>query len=429
MYLPKINLDINIVLLLITILLLSCLDVFFIIKLRQKVIDKILLFNFYRVFIVVLGYVVFFLFYFYAHNEVISVIHPDEYFDSGMYVYVAKNIANGIALADTDFVLYYGTAMSPGWIAIVHLYAYVFLTFGVEEQILPLINLYLYSYLYFFFMYVLSYAKFSGGNKYKFIFLLLIMPGPLYWTVSLSKEVLNYLFMSLIVVMILQLKSNNKFYSSKLLISSIVFSVFSRMNILIYTVLGRMTLSSNFNSKLKFMLYCVKIYFYMFFTFAALVIALSAFNFNFFESPMYQHLALQHIEELQQKMTYVPMSLVEMSYKLPVKFILTVFDEVNPATILNYAYGSETSYASLFNTLQGLIRVFLIFSLVFIFVVQKKINHMALMFATLAFIFYLLFAIIIGFFQVRYILFWDYLLFFAFIFIFNQGVGHEKQLS
>ena len=83
-----------------------------------------------------------------------------------MYVYVAKNLANGLLITDTDFVLYHGTQMSPNWALIVYIYTGFFLIFGIEEQILPTINFFLYSYLFFFFVYILEMTNLKRNQIY-----------------------------------------------------------------------------------------------------------------------------------------------------------------------------------------------------------------------------------------------------------------------
>jgi hypothetical protein len=117
------------------------------------------------------------------------------------------------------------------------------------------------------------------------------------------------------------------------------------------------------------------------------------------------------------KMNFVPMNIQELFYKLPIKFLLTIFSEINIIYVFNFPYGNTDSYAIIFNTLQGFLRVIFLILIIINFMQKKYINEFAYKFMGITFVFWLLFSISIGFFQSRYIIFGDYLLLFSLIFI------------
>lgn len=420
MFIRKDCIDINLLAFFFFVILISSFDLFFLYRSRQIHIKKIIYFNLTRYFIFLLGYLIFYFFYYLPHGGIISVIAPSEYFDSGMYVYVAKNIAKGIELAKTDFVLYHGQHMSPNWMIIVYLYAGIFFIFGLESQILPILNLFLYSYLYFFFLFVLGFSSLKGNTKYSIIFLMLLFPGPLYWTASLSKEIVNYLFLSLITVWIIKSEILNRIITIKLSVLTLFATIFSRFNIIAISFFGKYIFSKNVPSKKIFFIQAFKLYITILGLFSIAVIFMDlVFGINYFNSPMYIPAGINAFEVFGPKMAFVPMSLVEMIYLLPLKLFLTIFDDVNFLHIFTYPYGSTDSYASLFNILQGTIRICFIGILVLLFLRKKHINELALKILLFVLVYWLLFAISIGFFQSRYLIFGDYLLVLSFFLIAN----------
>lgn len=420
----KISIDINIIYFCCFILILTFLDSFFLYGIKDSSIKSFIFFNISRYLVFFIGYIIFYFAYYYPNNQIISVIAPDEYFDSGMYVYVAKNLVNGLSVADTDFALYYGTHMSPNWALIVYLYSGMFLIFGIEEEILPMVNLFIYSYMFFFFIYILKMTNLTKNQTYGISFLMLLLPGSIYWVASLSKEVLYYCFLAILFHLLLK---NKKIISKRIIVISLVTSLLSRFNIIAIIIFSKISILLKSNTKKSFIKNLLKTYIFILFIFILSVFFLDLiFNINFFQSPIYIPAGVNVSEIWGTKMDFVPMSISELFYKLPVKFLLTIFSEVNIIHIFIYPYGDTTSYASLFNILQGFIRVTLIFLIIIFFLIRKNINKMAFRFMIFTFIFYLLFSISVGFFQARYIIFGDYLLLFSLIFIIY---GNKKENS
>ncbi len=93
------------------------------------------------------------------------------------------------------------------------------------------------------------------------------------------------------------------------------------------------------------------------------------------------------------------------------------FSEVNVIHLFSFPYGNTNSYAIVFNTVEGLITSVFIMLVLINFCIKKNIDYIAYKFIGLTFIFWLLFAISIGFFQSRYLIFGDYLLIFSYIFL------------
>lgn len=411
----KISIDINIIYFCYFILVLTYLDAFFIHKLKDESIKSFIFFNITRYMIFLIGYMVFYFAYYYPNNEIISVIAPNEYFDSGMYVYVAKNLVNGLPVADTDFALYYGTQMSPNWALIVYIYTGIFLIFGIEEQILPMINLFIYSYIFFFFIHILKMTNLTKNQIYTISFFMLFLPGPIYWVSTLSKEVLYYVFLAILFYLLFK---NKKVISKRIIFISLVASFFSRFNIVAIIIFSKIFNLLNFNTKKSFIKNLFKTYIFILFIFILSICFLDLFfNINFFQSPMYIPFGFDTEELWGYKMDYVPMSILELLYKLPVKFLLTIFSEVNIIYLFRFPYGNTNSYAIVFNILEGFIRSMFIILLLVNFYRKKDINNITYKFMGLTFIFWLLFAISIGFFQSRYLIFGDYLLIFSYIFL------------
>lgn len=426
-FIRKDYIDINFLAFFFFVILISLFDVFFLYRSGHTHIKKIIYFNLTRYFIFLLGYLIFYFLYYIPHNGIISVIAPAEYFDSGMYVYVAETIVRGIALVNTDFILYHGQHMSPNWMIIAYLYAGMFFIFGLESQILPILNLFLYSYLYFFFLFILGFSSLKYNTKYRIIFLMLLFPGPLYWTASLSKEIVNYLFLSLITVWIIKSEILNRKITIKLSVLTLLATIFSRFNIIAISFFGKYIFSKNMLSKKIFFIQVFKLYITIFGLFSIAVVFMDlVFDINYFNSPMYIPAGINAFEVFGPKMAFVPMSLVEMIYLLPFKFFLTVFDEVNFLHIFTYPYGSTDSYATLFNILQGIIRIYFIGILVLLFFRKKHIDELGLKILLFVLVYWLLFAISIGFFQSRYLIFGDYLLALSFFLIANR---HKESLN
>lgn len=418
LFVRKELIEINFILLIFFILFISCLDFIFLYTSHESTLKKFFYFNLYRYVVFFVGYLIFYFTYFLPNDGIISVILPEEYFDSGMYVYVAKNLAQGLTVAETDFSLYYGTAMSPNWALIVYIYSGIFFIFGPEEQVLPMINLFLYSYLYFFFLYILKLTNLKKYQIYKVILFMMLLPGPLYWTGSLSKEVIYYLFLSLIMYLIISTSLIKKNKIGILMFISFIASISSRFNIIVISFFSKIISLSNMNSKKTFFLNLFKIYIIVCLLFALSLIMLDfLFGIDFYKSAMYIPAGVDVYETWGSKMDYVPMSLLELTYKLPIKLFFTVFSEVNFFHIFTYPYGNTNSYATLFNIFQGTIRIILILLIIKYFIKSRKIDKYAFKFISFTFIFWLLFSISIGFFQSRYIVFADYLLIFSVIFI------------
>jgi hypothetical protein len=414
----KESIEINLILLVFFILFISCIDFIFLYASHEITLKKFLYFNLSRYIVFFIGYLIFYFAYFFPNDGIISVILPEEYFDSGMYVYVAKNLAQGLSVAETDFSLYYGTAMSPNWALIVYIYSGIFFIFGAEEQVLPMINLFLYSYLYFFFLYILKLTNLRKHQIYRIVLFMMLLPGPLYWAASLSKEVIYYLFLSMIMYLIINTFLIQKNKIGTLMFISFFASIFSRFNIIAISFFCKIISLSNVNSKKTFFLKLFKIYIIICLLFAISLLMLDfLFGIDFYKSAMYIPAGVDVYETWGSKMDYVPMSLLELTYKLPIKMFFTVFSEVNFFNIFTYPYGDTNSYATLFNIFQGTIRIILILVIIKYFIKNKNIDKYAFKFISFTFIFWLLFSISIGFFQSRYIIFADYLLIFSVVFI------------
>lgn len=411
----KVSIDINIIYFCYFILVLTYLDTFFLHEVKDAPTKSFLFFNISRYLVFFIGYMIFYFAYYYPNNQIISVITPNEYFDSGMYVYVAKNLVNGLSVADTDFALYYGTHMSPNWALIVYLYTGMFLIFGIEEQILPMINLFIYSYMFFFFIYILKMTNINKYGIYIISIFLLLLPGPLYWTASLSKESLHYIFLAGIFYFLLSIK---KRISKRQIFFSLVASIFSRFNIVAIVFFSKIFISLKTDSKIILIRNLIKIYLFIIILFIVGILFLDIkFGINFFESPMYIPFGFDAKEIWGYKMDFVPMNIQELFYKLPIKYLLTIFSEVNVIHLFSFPYGNTNSYAIVFNTVEGLIRSVFIMLVLINFCIKKNIDYIAYKFIGLTFIFWLLFAISIGFFQSRYLIFGDYLLIFSYIFL------------
>lgn len=411
----KISIDINVIYLFCLIFVLTYLDSFFLYEAKDSPTRSFIFFNISRYLVFFMGYMIFYFAYYYPNNQIISVIAPDEYFDSGMYVYVAKNLVNGLHVSDTDFALYYGTHMSPNWALIVYIYTGVFLIFGIEEQILPMVNLFIYSYIFFFFIYILKMTNLTKNQLYVISFLMLLLPGPMYWVASLSKEVLYYCFLFSIVYLLIKIK---KKLSKQLFIISIIASIFSRFNVIAIIFFSKIfTLLKN-DSKIIFIKNLIKIYLLIILVFILGIYFLKFFfGIDFFQTAMYIPFGFDVNDQWGYKMNFVPMNIQELFYKLPIKFLLTIFSEVNIVYLFNFPYGNTNSYAIIFNTLQGFLRVLFIILIIINFIQKKYISVLAYRFMGITFIFWLLFAISIGFFQSRYLIFGDYILILSYIFL------------
>lgn len=411
----KISIDINIIYFCCFILILTFLDSFFLYGTKDSSIKSFIFFNISRYLVFFIGYIIFYFAYYYPNNQIISVIAPDEYFDSGMYVYVAKNLVNGLSVADTDFALYYGIYMSPNWALVVYIYTGTFLIFGIEEEILPMVNFFIYSYLFFFFVYILKMTNINKYSIYIISIFLLLLPGPLYWTASLSKEHLYYIFLSGVFYFLLSIK---KYISKRQIILSLSASIFSRFNIIAIVFFSKIFFLFKTDSKINFIKNLIKIYLFIIILFIVGILFLDIkFGINFFESPMYIPFGFDAKETWGYKMDFVPMNIQELFYKLPIKYLLTIFSEVNVIHLFSFPYGNTNSYAIVFNTVEGLIRSVFIMLVLINFCIKKNIDYIAYKFIGLTLIFWLLFAISIGFFQSRYLIFGDYLLIFSYIFL------------
>lgn len=411
----KVLIDINIIYFCCFILVLTYLDSFFLYEVKDSPTKSFLFFNISRYLVFFIGYLIFYFAYYYPHNQIISVIAPYEYFDSGMYVYVAKNLYNGLSVVDTDFALYYGPHMSPNWALLVYLYSGMFHIFGLEEGILPMLNLFIYSYLFFFFVYILKKTKLNYYSIYIISMFILLLPGPIYWTASLSKEVINYSFFAILIYLLINIK---KKISKRLITISIIASIFSRFNIIAIIFVSKIFTLLRSDSKILFIKNLIKIYILIILVFIFAIFLLEVVvGIDFFQSAMYIPFGFDVNEYWGYKMDFVPMNILEVFYKLPIKFLLTIFSEVNIIYLFTFPYGDTNSYAIIFNTLQGFLRVIFVILIITNFIQKRYINILAYKLMGITFIFWLLFAISIGFFQSRYLIFGDYLLILSYIFL------------
>lgn len=411
----KVSIDINIIYFCFFILVLTYLDSFFLYEVKDSPTKSFLFFNISRYLAFIIGYMIFYFAYYYPNNQIISVIAPNEYFDSGMYVYVAKNLVNGLSVADTDFALYYGAHMSPNWALIVYIYTGMFLIFGIEEQILPMINLFIYSYIFFFFIYILKMTNLTKNQIYTISFFMLFLPGPIYWVASLSKEVLYYCFLAMLFYLLFE---NKRIISKRIIVISFVASLLSRFNIIAIIFFSKIFILLRSDSKISFIKNLTKIYLLIILVFIlAISILKLVYDIDFFQTAMYIPLGFDVNALWGYKMDFVPMNIQELFYKLPIKFVLTIFSEVNIMYLFNFSYGNTNSYAIVFNTLEGFLRVTFVLLIIVNFIQKRYISVFAYKFMGITFVFWLLFAISIGFFQSRYLIFGDYLLIFSYIFL------------
>ncbi|WP_194664077.1 hypothetical protein [Vibrio anguillarum] len=340
---------------------------------------------------------------------------------------MAKQFFFGLSLSDTPFVEFYGDYMSPNWALIVYYYTLIFKAFGAEEQILPLFNIFLFSYLFFFFQYLFKSIEIT--RRYLFSLGMLLLPGPIYWVATLSKEGIFYCFMAFITYLIT--RGAKKFGIVKVInvvFLSVAFSLTSRFNIVLITILGifsKRYISGSVRS-FSFIYSFIFITFITLFSFSFGVFLLSImFGFDYLSSPWYIPLSIDADSSWGYKMRFVADNIVDMWFFFPVKFILTVFSEVNPIYFITFPYFEADSYAIIFSTAQGVVRI-ISFFLLFCFFPRISIQRGDIRFLlVLSFINYLVFAVVIGFFQSRYLIFSDYLLVSTLILLFYSK-GNNK---
>lgn len=388
-----------------------------------------------RVLLLCAGTLCFYFFYYLPLDQHLALINPNEYLDSRMYVFVAQKIAAGIALENTEFGSYFGSEISPQWAVIVYLYAFVFKIFGNQPLYLPVINIILYSYLFFFYFYVMRLANVNDKQALKFSLILLFLPGPMYWTISLSKEILYYIFFSILTALFLSGVFKKKYILCIVICIglSFVFSFFSRFNI--FSVIFMWVFFIIF-PRFKFNelhpLYSV-----LFVSITTTIIFSLGISFikeingfDYLTSGKYIPLVTDMNVLGGSKLEYVAHTPLEILYKTPIKLFFVITSESNVLNLLSYDYSTLASYATFFNTIEGGIRNIAIILLVAAFLIKRdaecyvfsyKIFMMAYMVA-------LNFSLVSGFYQARYLMFMDILLVLSIIVIFyGRGYVNEKK--
>ncbi|MGN5151060.1 hypothetical protein ACTG23_14660 [Aeromonas enteropelogenes] len=388
-----------------------------------------------RVLVLLVGTICFYFFYYIPLDNHLALITPNEYLDSRMYVFVAQKISAGIALENTEFGYYFGSEISPQWAVIVYLYAFVFKIFGNQPLYLPVINLILYSYLFFFYFYVMRLANVNNNQALKFSLTLLFLPGPMYWTISLSKEIVFYIFFATLTTLFLSGVFKKKYNLCILTCIglSFVFSILSRFNMctvilmwVFFIVFPRL----RFNElRPLYSIFFVSII-------TTVVFSLGVFfikeinGFDYLNSGKYIPFVTDMNALGGSKLEYVAHTPLEVLYKTPIKLFFVITSESNILNLLSYDYSTLVSYATFFNTIEGGIRNIVMMLLISALLIKRhtvsyvfscKIFMMAYMIA-------LNFSLVSGFYQARYLMFMDILLVLSIIVIFygREYVNEKK---
>jgi hypothetical protein len=407
------NIDINFGLYVLFIFILSIIDTVFISKYIKNSLKLILSFNTIRVILLIVAYFIFFKFYYSGLNGDIYSYSPngDGYFDSGMYAYMAKQISMGIEVENTSFVY-----LSSSYAVLVHLFSYIFNIFGDEPKMLVLMNVYIYSLSYFFIWKILELL--GNISKTKIFILVLIamfMPGPIYWTASLSKESLHITLVLALVSFLINDLYGKRFFLNRVFfpIYILLVSKYSRATMLPITLAySFLRVKSTYITKNLFLLKLAKVWFFVVFSYIAGVeLVNTLFDFNYYESFSYLPGGdvNKQFHSFGERMMYVPTSSLDMFPKIFYKYFYTIFTESNIFYVLNGECVSTC--ASKFNNLQGFLRVSMIFLLVFMIISRKVIHHMEANLIIFLLVFYTVYVVAMGFYQTRYVLVGDYLLF------------------
>ncbi|MBD3843452.1 MAG: hypothetical protein IE909_16535, partial [Campylobacterales bacterium] len=303
-------------------------------KKKSEIFTLFKFFNLSKFVVVIFGYFIFLNFYYSGLNGVIKVVHIDDYWDSGMYLYLAYNLYLGYAPWQTDFALYHGTVMSSGYKLVVYMYFYLYNVFGPVDKIIPLISLIVYSYLYLVFYYVLKKILVKKLSKIILVFLIfmMLMPGPLYWSATLSKEFLYFIFLGLSIAYVLNVSSLFRFKSFLFLIPVYFMAKFSRFSMMPVLYLSYFFYLNvdEVSSKLSIIKRLVALYFIIIITYFLILSVLNNyFGFDYLNSYIYQPATID-IKDYGFLYQFIPLEPSEIFYKAILKLVFSVFTESNP---------------------------------------------------------------------------------------------------
>lgn len=360
---------------------------------------EFLVYSIIRLLVILIAIFVFYHFYYLVNNGEVRFFDEYNYKDSYMYVYYADKIY----LSDYTVLTAFNELPFKYFFVSFFYYA-VMVSFDTQDLIvLVFANAVLYSYLFFFISFLLE--KYNcKRNKFIISLILLINPGMLYWTATLSREVFYFIFLAMVFYLVINYKSLALFKFKYFGLSALG-SISSREILL--PAFTFMSIFSRFNSgtRLKFIVNLCMIYFLLTLFFVSVVYFMKVlFGYDYYSSSIYFP---GHVDFIDQRTSYKPFDVGETFYLGLSSLFFTVFSEVN---IFNYISPDSIDYANLFNSLNGIARLSF-FGLIFILFVFFGLMRFSYFLLSILFVFYLINSLSIGFFQARYILFGDFFVF------------------